>query len=48
VAVGPDREVKLYLYLARGFVGYDNMTYKEQSGTDGVKTEDTPFTEQKK
>jgi hypothetical protein len=48
VQVGPDRQVTLYLYSARGFVGYDNMTYKEQSGTDGVKTEDTPFTEQKK
>lgn len=48
VQVGPDRQVTLYLYLARGFVGYDNATYKTQSGTDGVTTEDTPFTEQKK
>lgn len=48
VQVGPDRQVKLKLVLARGFVGYDNATYKEQSGTEGSKTEDTPFTEQKK
>lgn len=48
VQVGPDRQVHLKLVLARGFVGYDNATYKEQSGTDGTRTEDTPFTEQKK
>ena len=48
VQVGPKRQVRLYLYLGRGFVGYDNETYKSQSGTDGSTTEDTPFTEQKK
>jgi 4-amino-4-deoxy-L-arabinose transferase-like glycosyltransferase len=48
VQVGPDRQVRLKLVLARGFVGYDNATYKEQSGTEGNKSEDTPFTEQKK
>ena len=48
VQVGPDRQIHLKLVLARGFVGYDNATYKQQSGTDGARTEDTPFTEQKK
>jgi 4-amino-4-deoxy-L-arabinose transferase-like glycosyltransferase len=48
VQVGRNRQVRLYLYLGRGFVGYDNETYKTQSGTNGSTTEDTPFTEQKK
>ncbi len=48
VQVGIDRQIHLKLVLARGFVGYDNATYKEQSGTAGTRTEDTPFTEQKK
>jgi len=48
VQVAPDRQINLYLFLARGFVGYDNATYKSQSGTEGSNTEDTPFTEQKK
>ena len=48
VQVAPDRQINLYLFLARGFVGYDNATYKSQSGTEGSTTEDTPFTEQKK
>jgi 4-amino-4-deoxy-L-arabinose transferase-like glycosyltransferase len=47
VQVGAKRQVRLYLYLGRGFVGYDNETYKFQSGTEGSTTEDTPFTEQK-
>lgn len=45
VQVGPGREMSLYLYLARGFVGYDNQTYLEQSGTADEQSEDIPFTE---
>ncbi len=48
VQVAPNRQVQLYLYLGRGFVGYDNDTYKLQSGTIGSSTEDTPFTERTK
>jgi len=48
VSVGRDRQVELHLFLARGFVGYDNATYEQQSGTAGERTEDTPFTEQQK
>ena len=43
VQVGPGRQLTLYLHLARGFVGYDNQTYREQSGTE--RGEGVPFTE---
>ncbi|GEM_PF-528667 len=46
VQVGPGRQITLYLYLARGFVGYDNQTYTRQSGTADEHSEDIPFTEQ--
>ncbi|MFY9478747.1 MAG: glycosyltransferase family 39 protein [Aquabacterium sp.] len=46
VQVGPGRQITLYLYLARGFVGYDNKTYTQQSGTANERSEDIPFTEQ--
>lgn len=46
VQVGPGRQITLYLYLARGFVGYDNKTYTQQSGTADERSEDIPFTEQ--
>jgi 4-amino-4-deoxy-L-arabinose transferase-like glycosyltransferase len=46
VQVGPGRQITLYLYLARGFVGYDNQTYTRQSGTANDRSEDIPFTEQ--
>jgi 4-amino-4-deoxy-L-arabinose transferase-like glycosyltransferase len=45
VQVGPGRQITLYLYLARGFVGYDNQTYLDQSGTADERGEDVPFTE---
>lgn len=45
VQTGPERQITLYLYLARGFVGYDNQTYLEQSGTADAQSEDVPFTE---
>lgn len=48
VSVGSDRQLELHLFLARGFVGYDNATYEEQSGTAGDQSEDTPFTERPK
>lgn len=46
VQVGPGRQITLYLHLARGFVGYDNKTYTQQSGTADERSEDIPFTEQ--
>jgi 4-amino-4-deoxy-L-arabinose transferase-like glycosyltransferase len=48
VSVGSDRQLQLHLFLARGFVGYDNASYEEQSGTAGNQSEDTPFTRQPK
>lgn len=44
VQVGPDRQLRLYLHLARGFVGYDNKTYLEQSGTADERGEGESFT----
>jgi hypothetical protein len=44
VQIGPDRQLRLYLHLARGFVGYDNKTYLEQSGTADERGEDESFT----
>jgi 4-amino-4-deoxy-L-arabinose transferase-like glycosyltransferase len=32
--VGPDRSVTLHLFFLRGFLGYDNASYLEQSGAD--------------
>lgn len=46
VQTGPGRQIDLYLYLARGFVGYDNKTYIEQSGTAAERGEGVPFTEE--
>lgn len=34
VAVGPDRNVELHVHFLRGFLGYDNKTYLEQSGAE--------------
>ena len=45
IQVGPDRQLALYLFLARGFVGYDNKTYIEQSGTANERGEGQSFTE---
>lgn len=44
VSIGPDRQRRLYLHLARGFVGYDNKTYLEQSGTANERGEGESFT----
>ncbi|WP_290644727.1 hypothetical protein, partial [Aquabacterium sp.] len=34
IAVGPDRTVEMHLFFLRGFLGYDQKTYLEQSGAD--------------
>ncbi len=34
IAVGPDRHVEMHLFFLRGFLGYDQKTYLEQSGAD--------------
>jgi len=34
IAVGPDRNVEMHLFFLRGFLGYDQKTYLEQSGAD--------------
>lgn len=34
IAVGPDRNVNMHLFFLRGFLGYDQKTYLEQSGAD--------------
>lgn len=34
IAVGPDRNVDMHLFFLRGFLGYDQKTYLEQSGAD--------------
>ncbi|RZL11814.1 MAG: glycosyltransferase family 39 protein [Rubrivivax sp.] len=44
VQIAPDRQLRLYLHLARGFVGYDNKTYLEQSGTADERGEGESFT----
>lgn len=34
IAVGPDRNVEMHLFFLRGFLGYDQKSYLEQSGAD--------------
>ncbi|MDE2400745.1 MAG: glycosyltransferase family 39 protein [Burkholderiales bacterium] len=34
VATGPDRALELHVFFLRGFLGYDEQSYREQSGTD--------------
>jgi hypothetical protein len=34
VAVGPDRAIEMHLFFLRGFLGYDQKSYLEQSGAD--------------
>ena len=34
VRVAPDQIVELHVFLLRGFLGYDQQTYQEQSGTN--------------
>lgn len=43
IQTGPDRQLTLHLFLARGFVGYDNQTYLEQSGTADQRGEGGSF-----
>lgn len=40
IAVGPDRNVEMHLFFLRGFLGYDQKSYLEQSGAD--KPDTTP------
>ncbi|MBI5926165.1 MAG: glycosyltransferase family 39 protein [Aquabacterium sp.] len=40
IAVGPDRNVDMHLFFLRGFLGYDQKTYLEQSGADKPSTTD--------
>jgi 4-amino-4-deoxy-L-arabinose transferase-like glycosyltransferase len=40
VAVGPDRNVEMHLFFLRGFLGYDQKTYLEQSGADKPHSDD--------
>ena len=38
IAVGPDRNVEMHLFFLRGFLGYDQKSYLEQSGADKPDT----------
>lgn len=40
VAVGPDRNVEMHLFFLRGFLGYNQQTYLEQSGADKPSSND--------
>jgi 4-amino-4-deoxy-L-arabinose transferase-like glycosyltransferase len=40
VDVGPDRKLELHLFFLRGFLGYDQKTYLEQSGTYAPPADD--------
>ena len=42
VATGPDRSVDLHLFFLRGFLGYDEGTYQEQSGAGSLTRDDVP------
>jgi 4-amino-4-deoxy-L-arabinose transferase-like glycosyltransferase len=42
VATGPDRNLDLHLYFLRGFLGYDERTYQEQSGAGILPRDDVP------
>jgi len=40
IAVGPDRDVEMHLFFLRGFLGYDQKSYLEQSGADKPSSAD--------
>jgi hypothetical protein len=40
IAVGPDRNVEMHLFFLRGFLGYNQQSYLEQSGADKPSTPD--------
>lgn len=40
IAVGPDRDVEMHLFFLRGFLGYDQKSYLEQSGADRPQSND--------
>jgi hypothetical protein len=40
VDVGPDRKLELHLFFLRGFLGYNQKTYLEQSGTYAPTNDD--------
>ena len=42
VAVGPDRFIEMHLFFLRGFLGYTQQNYIEQSGADKPAVEDAP------
>ncbi len=42
VATGPDRHLALHLFFLRGFLGYDESTYQEQSGAGILPRDDVP------
>jgi 4-amino-4-deoxy-L-arabinose transferase-like glycosyltransferase len=42
VATGPDRSLDLHLYFLRGFLGYDERSYQEQSGAGALPKDDVP------
>jgi hypothetical protein len=42
VATGPDRSLKLRVFFLRGFLGYDENSYQEQSGAGILPRDDVP------
>jgi 4-amino-4-deoxy-L-arabinose transferase-like glycosyltransferase len=42
VSTGPDRKLSLQLYFLRGFLGYDERSYQEQSGAGTLPKDDGP------
>ncbi len=42
VATGPDRSLDLHLFFLRGFLGYDEGSYQEQSGAGILPRDDVP------
>jgi 4-amino-4-deoxy-L-arabinose transferase-like glycosyltransferase len=42
VATGSDRSLDLHLYFLRGFLGYDERSYQEQSGAGALPKDDGP------
>ncbi len=40
VSIGPDRTLALHVFFLRGFLGYDDKSYLEQSGADKPTTPD--------
>jgi hypothetical protein len=42
VPIGPDRQLHMNVFFLRGFLGYDERTYQEQSGAGILPRDDVP------